>query len=86
MVDARQETQVDVLQEACSLLYGEVKRLRPNWVPGTLKLWFGMESLLTGGTALVMAYFVATALGGLYFGRYELPEAVPSPNCPESSR
>ncbi len=41
--------------------------------------WFGIETLFPGATVMVAAYCVATSLGGLYFGRYELPESVPLP-------
>ena len=36
--------------------------------------WFGIDALVPLGSELVAAYFGATALGGLYFGRYELPQ------------
>lgn len=37
--------------------------------------WFGLDSLISIGDYLVAAYFVATILGGIYFGWYELPRS-----------
>ncbi len=37
--------------------------------------WFGIGTLIPGGNALVLAYFVASAAGGAFFAWYEMPPA-----------
>ncbi len=39
--------------------------------------WFGIDQVIPLGSGFVLVYFLITALGGLYFGRYELPRRAP---------
>ena len=41
--------------------------------------WFGIDALIPMGSATVALYFVATIVGGLYFGFFETPPNDPSP-------
>ncbi len=41
--------------------------------------WFGIETLVPGGSAIVLGYFVATAIGGALYAWYELPQSVSMP-------
>ena len=36
--------------------------------------WFGIDTVVPGGSMIVAGYFIATALGGLYFGLHDTPQ------------
>lgn len=41
--------------------------------------WFGISTLIPGGDAMVLVYFIATALGGAFFAWHEAPQSTPAP-------